>query len=99
MLAESNSSMRTWWIDESTLLAASNPSDHDLSALRAKGFGVAVSLLDANHQPPKYDARSAADSGWMLYMIPVDRTATPTLVQACEFVALMGAVRNVTKSL
>jgi len=100
MLAESDSSMRRWWIDESTVLAASSPSDDDLSALRAEGFGVAVSLLDAKHQRPQYDARSAASSGWMVYMIPIDhRAATPTLVQACEFVALMGAVRNVAKSL
>jgi hypothetical protein len=92
--------MRRWWIDESTVLAASNPGDDDLSALRSEGFGVAVSLLDANHQHPRYDSRSAANSGWMLYMIPIDhRAATPTLVQACEFVALVGAVRNATKSL
>ncbi|HEX7889284.1 MAG TPA: hypothetical protein VF522_08005 [Ramlibacter sp.] len=92
--------MRRWWIDESTILATSNPSDDDLSALRAEGFGVAVSLLDASHQRPGYDPRSAASSGWMLYTIPIDqRAATPTLVQACEFAALLGAVCNVTKSL
>jgi hypothetical protein len=100
MLAETSPSMRRWWIDESIVLAGSNPSDDDLSALRAEGFGVAVSLLDANHQRPRYDPRSAASSGWMLYTIPIDhRAATPTLVQACEFVALVGAVRTVTKSL
>ncbi len=99
MIAESSPSMRRWWIDESIVLAASNPSDADLSALRAEGFGVAVSLLDASHQRPGYDPMSAAGSGWMLYTIPIDhRAATPTLVQACEFVALVGAVCNVTKS-
>jgi hypothetical protein len=100
MLADISPSMRRWWIDESILLAASNPSDDDLSALRAEGFGVAVSLLDANHQRPRYDSGWAASSGWMLYTIPIDhRAASPTLVQACEFAALLGAVRNVTKSL
>ena len=100
MLAQSSPSMRRWWIDESIVLAASNPSDDDLSALRAEGFGVAVSLLDANHQRPRHDPSSAASSGWMLYMIPIEqRAATPTLVQACEFVALVGAVGKVTKSL
>ena len=92
--------MRRWWIDESTLLAANNPSDDDLSALRADGFGVAVSLLDTNHQRPRHDPRSATSSGWMLYRIPIDhRAASPTLVQACEFAALLGAVGSVTKSL
>lgn len=99
MLADSNSSMRRWWIHDSTVLATSNPSDDDLSALRAEGFGVAVSLLDAIHQRPKYDARSATDSGWLLYTIPIDHRASPTLVQACEFIALIGAVSNVAKSL
>jgi len=100
MHAESSPSMRRWWIDESTVLAGCNPSDDDLSVLRAEGFGVAVSLLDANHQRPRYDPKSATSSGWMLYTIPIDhRAATPTLVQACEFVALVGALRNVTKSL
>ena len=100
MLADTSPPLRRWWIDESTLLAASNPNDADLSALRAEGFGVAVSLLDANQQRPGYDPRSAAGSGWMLYTIPIDqRAATPTLVQACEFAALLGAVNHVTKSL
>jgi len=92
--------MRRWWIDEATVLAGSNPHDDDLSALRAEGFGVAVSLLDASQQRLNFDRGSAADSGWMLYTIPIDhRAAAPTLVQACEFVALLGAMRNVTKSL
>ena len=47
MLTESSPSMRRWWIDESIVLASSNPSDDDLSALRSEGFCVAVSLLDA----------------------------------------------------
>src|SRR5262245_45419376 len=98
MHAESSPSMRRWWIDEATVLASSNPTDDDLSALRAEGFGLAVSLLDENHQRPRYDPRSAASSGWMLYTIPVDHQAdTPTLIQACEFVALVGAVSHVTK--
>ena len=100
MPAETSPFLRKWWIDESVVLAASNPSDDELSALRANGFGVAVSLLDADHQRPRYDPKSAASSGWMLYAIPIDHgAATPTLVQACEFAALVGAVGNVTKSL
>ena len=100
MPAGSSPSMRRWWIDEATVLAGSNPSDADLSALRAEGFGVAVSLLDTSHQRPNYDAQSAARSGWMLYTIPIDhRAAAPTLVQACEFAALAGAVGKATKSL
>ncbi|NNU45246.1 hypothetical protein [Ramlibacter montanisoli] len=100
MPAESSRFMRRWWIDEATVLAGSNPNDGDLSALRAEGFGMAVSLLDASQQRPNFDPGSAAGRGWMLYTIPIDqRAAAPTLVQACEFAALLGAVSNVTKSL
>lgn len=100
MPAARSPSLRRWWIDESTVLATSSPSDEDLSALRGEGFGVAVSLLDADHQRPRYDAKSAAGSGWMLYRIPIDhRAAAPTLLQACEFAALLGAVGNTTRSL
>jgi hypothetical protein len=100
MPAESSRSLRRWWIDEATVLAGSNPYDDDLSALRAEGFGVAVSLLDPSQQRHNFDPGLAVGSGWMLYTIPIDhRAAAPTLVQACEFVALLGAVSNVTKSL
>ena len=100
MLATSTPSLRRWWIEEPTLVAASSPSDEDLSALRAEGFGVAVSLLDANHQRPRYDVTAATGNGWMLYTIPIDHhVACPTLIQACEFVALVGAVSRATRSL
>ena len=87
------------WIDESHLLASSNPSDEGLAQLRAQGFGLAVSLLDKKKQPPRYDKKSAASAGWAIYSIPIEEGTTPSLVQACEFIALIGAVPKATRTL
>lgn len=91
--------MLNWWIDESMLLASSHPSDEGLARLRAEGFDLAVSLLDRNKQPPRYDKNSAAIAGWAIYRIPIEEGATPSLVQVCEFTALIGAVPKATKTL
>lgn len=91
--------MPKWWIDESMLLASSHPSDEGLARLRAQGFSLAVSLLDENKQPPRYDKKSAVIAGWAIYSIPIQEGATPSLVQVCEFTALIGAVPKATKTL
>lgn len=80
---------REWWVDEARLLAGSPPGDGDLARLRADGFGLAVSLT----------ADRAALEGWTVYAIPIEDGQAPSLVQACEFAALMGAVLRSTKSL
>ena len=90
--------MRKWWIDESSLLASSHPSDGLLAHLRAEGFGLGVSLLE-KQQPPRYDKKSAEVAGWGIYKIPIEQGATPSLVQVCEFIALLGAVSQATKVL
>jgi len=87
------------WIDESKLLASSNPSDEGLARLRADGFGLAVSLLVESKQPPRYNKKSAASAGWAIYAIPIEEGAIPSLVQACEFIALIGAVPKATRTL
>jgi hypothetical protein len=91
--------MRQWWIDESVLLAGSNPSDEQLAGLRSHRFRLAVSLLDENRHPPKYDRKSAAGAGWALYRIPIRNGIAPSLVQVCEFAALIGALPQATKTL
>ena len=91
--------MRTWWIDESSLLAGSNPSKHHLARLREERFGLAVSLLDEKRTLPRYDQQSAASAGWSIYRIPIQEDSVPSLVQVCEFAALMGAVPPATKTL
>lgn len=91
--------MRTWWIDQSALLAGSNPGDAHLARLRERRFSLAVSLLDESRDPPKYDRRSAASAGWSIYRIPIDEGGVPSLVQVCEFAALMGALPRSTKTL
>src|SRR5205809_5556852 len=55
-----------WWVDEPLVIGSSNPSDEELGRLRAQGFGVAVSLLEENKQPPRYDKKSAEGAGWSL---------------------------------
>lgn len=91
--------MRTWWIHESAVLAGSNPSDEHLASLRDRRFSLAVSLLDEKKHPPRYDRKSAASAGWAIYRIPIAEGAVPSLVQVCEFAALMGAVPQATKTL
>jgi len=88
-----------WWIDESNLLASSHPSDEGLARLHAEGFSLAVSLLDENKQPPRYDKKVATTAGWAIYSIPIVEGATPSLVQVCEFTALIGAVPKATRTL
>jgi protein tyrosine phosphatase (PTP) superfamily phosphohydrolase (DUF442 family) len=50
----------------------SNPTDEDLAELRAQGFATAVSLLEENKQPVRYDKPSAQAAGWSIASIPVE---------------------------
>jgi hypothetical protein len=91
--------VKSWWIDESRLLAGSNPATRDLSPLRADGFTLAVSLLDERTQPARYDKKAASDRGWGVYKIPIEDGVTPSLVQMCEFASLVGVASRTTKVL
>jgi hypothetical protein len=80
---------RAWWIDEAAVLAGSVPGEDEAARLRAEGFGLAVSL--------KHERKRLA--GLSVYSIPIGEGHAPSLVQACEFAALMGAVASSTRSL
>jgi protein-tyrosine phosphatase len=90
---------KSWWIHEARLLAGSNPTNQDLSPLRAQGFSLAVSLLDEKTQHPRYDRKAATDGGWGIYPIPIEEGEPPSLVQMCEFASLIGAAAKATKIL
>jgi hypothetical protein len=60
-----------WWIDGPLTRGSPNPTDEDLQALRADGFTIAVSLLVESIQPPRYDKKTAKDSGWSMQSIPI----------------------------
>jgi len=75
----------SWWIDEAVLLAGRNPEDADLARLREWGFGVAVSLLEEERQPARYDSKAASRAGWSIYSIPVPEGAAPSLEQLADF--------------
>jgi protein-tyrosine phosphatase len=74
----------TWWVDEPTLKGSANPRDEDLAELRAQGFTIAVSLLEENKQPPRYDKASAQAAGWSIYPIPIEEKSAPSLEQIYE---------------
>jgi hypothetical protein len=80
---------RAWWIDEAAVLAGSAPGEDEAARLRAEGFGLAVSLM--------HGRKTLA--GLSVYPIPIGEGHAPSLVQACEFAALMGAVAASTRSL
>jgi hypothetical protein len=61
----------TWWIDEPVLKGSANPTDEDLAELRAQGFATAVSLLEEERQPLRYDRQAALSEGWTIYSIPI----------------------------
>jgi protein-tyrosine phosphatase len=89
----------SWWIDEPQVKASSDPSDEDLARLRAQGFSVAVSLLEEKAQPPRYDKKSAALAGWVIWSMPIEEGGTPSLDQLSEFTARMRALPEGTKVL
>jgi hypothetical protein len=62
-------------------MASCNPSDEDLARLRDQGLSVAVSLLDAKAQPPRYDKKSATLAGWAIYSVPIEEGGAPSLDQ------------------
>jgi protein-tyrosine phosphatase len=75
----------TWWIDEPVLKGSANPRDEDLAELRAQGFTIAVSLLEENKQPPRYNRRAALAAGWTIYSIPIPENQPPSIEQIHEF--------------
>lgn len=76
----------TWWIDEPLVRGCSNPTDEDLARFRAEGASIAVSLLEENRQPPRYNRTSAQAAGWSIYSIPIEEGSAPSLDQIGEFI-------------
>jgi protein-tyrosine phosphatase len=89
----------TWWIDEPWLLASSNPTDPELQQLRAHGFSVLVSLLDARREQSRYDPGLAEAAGWTICSIPVEEGAAASLDQTANFVAQVRRFSSRTKVL
>jgi protein-tyrosine phosphatase len=88
-----------WWIDEPMVTGRGDPWDEDLGLLRAKGFSFAVSSLEENKQPPRYDKKSAVDAGWFIYSIPFQENRAPSLDQIRDFTAQLNALPEGTKVL
>ena len=74
----------TWWIDEPQLKGSANPTDEDLAELRVQGFATALSLLEEDEQPARYDKASARGAGWSIDSIPVEEGLAPSLDQIRE---------------
>jgi atypical dual specificity phosphatase len=81
--------MDTWWIDEPRLLGSCNPTTEDLATLRADGFGIIVSLLEEDLQPPAYDLARVEAMGYARHNIPVGDFHPPGVEQLLEFLDLM----------
>ncbi len=81
--------MDTWWIDKPRLLGSRNPTVADLEQLRRKGFGVLISLLKEQEQPPRYDPASATSLRFVRHNIPVKDFRHPTVDQLEQFVRLI----------
>ena len=90
---------RTWWIDEPLVMAASNPTGEDLAQLRAEGFGVVISFLEEQKQPPKYDKQSAVAAGWTMYSFPIGEGGVPSFEQLAEFIRCVKALPGQVKIL
>lgn len=84
--------MDTWWIDKPHLLGSSNPSNADLKELRRDGFGVLVSLLCEETQPPRYDVAGIRALGFARHNIPVRDFQPPAVGQLEQFMKLVGAL-------
>lgn len=89
----------TWWIDEPVLKGSGNPADEDLAHLRAQGFTTAISLLEEDNQPPRYNERSAEDSGWSIYSIPISEGSAASIDQIRELITLLKGLPEGTKVL
>jgi protein-tyrosine phosphatase len=89
----------TWWVDERTLKGSANPTDEDLAELRAQGFATAVSLLEEEKQPLRYDRQAALSEGWTIYSIPIPENQAPSIEQIHEFIARLNAAPNGAKIL
>jgi protein-tyrosine phosphatase len=89
----------TWRIDEPMLKGSGNPTDEDLAHLRAQGFTAAISLLEENKQPPRYDKTSAHAAGWSIYSLPIEEGCAPSLQQICDFTTQLKASQPGTKVL
>ncbi len=84
--------MDTWWIDYPHLIGSGNPTLADLEGLRRGGFGVLVSLLDEQEQPPRYDVARARALGFVRHNIPVKDFHPPTVEQLERFVKLVAGL-------
>jgi protein tyrosine phosphatase (PTP) superfamily phosphohydrolase (DUF442 family) len=81
------------------LKGSGNPTDEDLAHLRAQGFTAAISLLEENKQPPRYDKTSAHAAGWSIYSLPIEEGCAPSLQQICDFTTQLKASQPGTKVL
>jgi atypical dual specificity phosphatase len=81
--------MSQWWIDETTLLGSSNPTDRELEDLYHKGFRTIISLLDEDEQSPYYDTKKMEKIGFKRYSIPVEDFAPPTLADFQKFLDMV----------
>lgn len=81
--------MDTWWIESPHLIGSRNPTLSDLEDLRREGFGVLVSLLNEQEQPPRYDVARATALGFVRHNIPVRDFHPPTVEQLEQFVVLI----------
>ena len=78
---------------------SANPTDEDLAELRAQGFATAVSLLEENKQPPRYNNQLALDAGWSIYSLPIEEGSAASLDQIREFTNRLRAMPPGTKAL
>jgi len=77
----------TWWIDEPRVKGSANPTDEDLAQFCAQGFATAVSLLEEDKQPARYNRQAALSVGWTIYSIPIPENQAPSIEQIHEFMA------------
>lgn len=89
--------MDVWWIDEPIVLGSCNPSTGDLERLRAQGFGVLVSLLREQEQPPRYDVDRVLELGYVRRNIPVRDFHPPSVAELGEFVEFVSQLRAGSK--
>jgi atypical dual specificity phosphatase len=90
--------MDAWWVDDPHLLGSENPTLADLEQLRQTGFGVLVSLLDEQEQPPRYDVDRATALGFVRHTIPVEDFRAPTVEQLESFVRMVAGLPPGTKT-
>lgn len=80
-------------------MGSGNPTDEDLARHRAQRFRFAVSLLEEDKQPPRYNKKSAALAGWSIYSIPIEEGRAPSLDQIRDFTVCLTALPKGTKIL